>query len=176
MVLGDSLWSYNIKVLGASFRFPRYFYSKIFLLNLGSLFWYSFIKSKTGFWGLNSFICILHLKNLENGTNCKQQQFEEVRTEFDLFEFTRRDQPQLIAAITAALGNKPNLNVTVEGVSALDTQKTEMLICVQERSATGNISFLNNSSKSSFWKIFWDSFQRLHNFFKDFRHYQEFSF
>ncbi|XP_046652113.1 nuclear pore complex protein Nup54-like [Daphnia pulicaria] len=51
----------------------------------------------------------------------------------------RRDQAQLVSVITTALGNKPNLNVSVEGVSGLDTNKTEVLICVQERSATGAI-------------------------------------
>lgn len=41
--------------------------------------------------------------------------------------------------ISAALGNRPNINVSVEGVSSLDVTKTEVLLCVQERSATGAI-------------------------------------
>ena len=51
----------------------------------------------------------------------------------------RRDQNQLVSLVTGALGNKPNLNVVVEGVSGLDTVKTEVMICVQERSATGAV-------------------------------------
>ena len=53
--------------------------------------------------------------------------------------FFSRDQPQLVSTIVAVLGNKSNLNVSIEGVSGLDAAKTEMLICVQERSATGAI-------------------------------------
>lgn len=45
----------------------------------------------------------------------------------------------MISTIATLLGNKSNLNVSVEGVSGLDAAKTEILICVQERSATGAI-------------------------------------
>ncbi|XP_059351167.1 nuclear pore complex protein Nup54-like isoform X2 [Daphnia carinata] len=62
----------------------------------------------------------------------------------------RRDQAQLVSVITTALGNKPNLNVTVEGVSGLDINKTEVLICVQERSATGAIHKVPAIELSSF--------------------------
>lgn len=62
----------------------------------------------------------------------------------------RRDQAQLVSTITTALGNKPNLNVSVEGVSGLDTAKAEVLVCVQERSATGAIHKVPAIELSSF--------------------------
>jgi len=62
----------------------------------------------------------------------------------------RRDQAQLVSTITAILGNKPNLNVVVESVSGVDTQKTEVLICVQERSATGAVHKAPAMELSSF--------------------------
>ena len=56
----------------------------------------------------------------------------------------------MVTAITSALGNKPNLNVSVEGVSGLDTARTEVLLNVQERSATGAIHKVPAIELSSF--------------------------
>lgn len=67
-----------------------------------------------------------------------------------IFMIHRRDQPQLVSTVTTALGNKPNLNVSVEGVSGLDTVKTEVLVSVQERSATGAIHKVPAIELSSF--------------------------
>ena len=62
----------------------------------------------------------------------------------------RRDQPQLVNTVSAAFGNKANLTVIVEGVSGLDANKTEVLISLQERSATGAVHRAPASDLSSY--------------------------
>ena len=62
----------------------------------------------------------------------------------------RQNQAQLIQTISAAFGSKPNLSVVVEGVSGLDANKTEVLISMQERSATGAVHKAPASDLSSF--------------------------
>ncbi len=52
----------------------------------------------------------------------------------------RRDvQAQVVSCVGAAFGNKPTLSVVVEGVSGLDAAKTELLVSLHERSATGAV-------------------------------------
>ena len=48
-------------------------------------------------------------------------------------------QAQVVSCVGAAFGNKPTLSVVVEGVSGLDAAKTELLVSLHERSATGAV-------------------------------------
>lgn len=51
----------------------------------------------------------------------------------------RQEQNQLIAKISQILGNKPNLTVNVAGIKPLSESKSQVVLTVQEKGATGSV-------------------------------------
>lgn len=49
----------------------------------------------------------------------------------------RPEQSQLVTKLSQILGNKPNLTVNVAGIKPLSDSKSQVVITVQEKGATG---------------------------------------
>ena len=64
-----------------------------------------------------------------------------------MYDVPRPEQNQLVTKLSQILGNKPNLTVSVAGIKPLSDAKSQVVITVQEKGATGLFRLVNSGQK-----------------------------